>query len=208
MRGIKVKVSQLLSMKVIGAVLIAQVAAIAVVVSGFERQAFSSHGELIVASDMATLARMSDVIVLGTVTAKGGTRDLARDPKNPSRPDPNRTVTAQDYVVSVDSTIKGRVDREITVTSARSGVVRHNGRTGEFDYENFVPLAVGSRYALLLRSSSNIPGVYIMAFEPSRFELGAEARVLSKWTDAKTLFPDTSAEVFVNRIRAAVLSTP
>jgi hypothetical protein len=162
---------------------------------------------LIVATDFDALARMSDVIVVGTVTAKGGTRELARDPKDPTRPDPNRTVESQDYGFSVEEVLKGEAVGTITVTSARSGTVTKGWRTANFSYANFVPLTVGKRYVLLLRLLRYDPGTYVLGFEPSRFEIGGDAVARSNWEQVNVYFPNRPAGEFVDDLRAAIART-
>lgn len=166
------------------------------------------HGDLIVARNFAELAQMSDVIVLGTISHEGGTRNTARDPKDLSKPDPNLTVNSQEYVVSVDTVLKGAVDQTIVVATARSGSLVRGMRTDSFEYDNFIPLKVGTRYALLLRVDPYNAGMYALGFEPKVFELGASANVISTWTEAKRYFPAISTSLFVSTLRAAALAAP
>lgn len=168
------------------------------------RGRFTAHGDYAVAADFASLARMSEVIVIGVVSSEGGTRNTARNPNDTSREDPNRTTVSQDYAFSVEEVLKGDSSRNITITSARSGVVRSDGRVGEFVYDTFIPLRVGTRYVLLLRSMSWAPGIYSVAFEPGIFELGAGAQVRSTWPEAGKYFPATSTDLFLSRLRSAV----
>lgn len=187
----------------IAVVLTAAIAAIAFQTAF--RGGLSVHSDLVVATDVQSLARMSQVIVVGTVTSEAGTRNLARNPSDPAKEDLTRKVIAQDYAFSVQETLKGVTGPAIVVTSARSGsIAGPNGQTGEYKDESFVPLTVGGRYLLLLRSLPWEPGVYALAFEPSRFELGAGATVRSTWRDAQTYFPVISTDLFISTLRAAV----
>jgi hypothetical protein len=165
-------------------------------------------GNLIVARDMDSLAQMSQMIVIGTVTSEDGVRNTARDPNDPTRPDPNLTVNSQDYSFRIEETLKGSPAGTITVTSARSASLKRGLFTQDRTYSNFVPLTVGTRYVLLLRSVDYDPGVYALALEPSRFELGTQAAVRSSWSEARTLFPDRPAEDFIRDLRAAIATAP
>jgi len=187
----------------IGAIAVA--ALLVVAVGHFDRlSGVSVSGSPILARDVSDMVRMSELIVVGNVRAEGGVRNTARNPKDITRPDPNLEVQSQDYIVAVESVLKGQAADQITVTSARSGTVRHNGRTASYKYENFVPLRPGARYALMLRSVPGDTGVYALAFEPSRFELGTIAVVRSNWTDATSRFPDTPTTAFLETLRAAI----
>lgn len=178
-----------------------------VVFGSLQRSSFAARGgSLVVAQDIPSMVRMSEVIVVGTVLGPGGTRNLARDPRDLSREDPNLTVTGQDFVVAVEMAIKGSVAQTITVTSAKSSVVRKGLLVGEHEYQNFIPLTTGTRYALMLKTVHGAPGVYATALEPSRFELGAGATVRSNWNEAKTLFPVMSTDAFINALKAEVAS--
>lgn len=162
----------------------------------------SAVGSQLVARNLDAAARMSQVIVVGTVVSEGGIRNTARDPKDPSRPDSNMTIESQDYVLEVEESLKGSVASQITVTSARSGQVRRGFLMHRFDYTNFVPLDVGARYVLLLQTTRD--GVYSIATEPGRFELNGQATARSTWSEARTLFPDRPAEDFLRDLRAAI----
>ena len=165
-------------------------------------------GNLIVARDMDSLAQMSQMIVVGTVTSEGGVRNIARDPNDLTRPDPNLTINSQDYSFRIEEALKGSPAGTITVTSARSAILNRGVFNRDRPYSNFVPLTVGGRYLLVLRSIDHDPGVYALALEPSRFELGALAVVRSNWSEARTLFPDRPADDFVRDLRAAIAAAP
>lgn len=168
---------------------------------------FGADGRLIVSRDMASLTRMSDVIAVGAVLGEAGLREVSRNPNDPSRPDPSLTVSFQDYSFAVDAVMKGQAPRTIIVTSARFGTVRKGERVGEFAYENFIPLDVGARYVLFLRTAPEMPGVYVLAFEPSRFKLGATAVASSNWKDVGAFFPANAAGEFLSQVRVAVESS-
>lgn len=195
-------------MKLVGVAVVALVVAIGAVAGTLQSQSFNVSGNLAVARDVTALVRMSDVIVAGTVTAVGGTRNVARDPKDPTREDPNMTAIAQDYTLVVDTVIKGNVGSTITVTSAKSTAVRKGPLTAERNNEMFIPLKVGTRYLLLLRSVGWTSGVYAASFEPHHFELGAGATVRSNWSEASSLFPPISTQAFIAALRVEVAAEP
>jgi hypothetical protein len=166
----------------------------------------SSAGTISVAGrDLPELVRMSDVVVIGTVMSKGGTRVTSRDPNDITREDPNFVGIAQDYTFAVESSIKGDVTGTITVTISSSSRVRRDPFWYEFKSER-IPPVIGARYALFLRRLTLDPSVYVLEFEPSQFELGTVAVVRTIWTDAKTFFPDRPVADFVKALRDAAAS--
>jgi hypothetical protein len=166
------------------------------------------HATLNVAgADLAALVRASDAIVVGVVSEAGGLRNIARDPKNLAQEDPNFAVLAQDYGVSIESTIKGGAAADVIVTVAQKRAPRGQ----QFiNYDEFQPLVVGARYALFLRKLDWAPGVYAIAFEPSRFKFeGDRAVVQSPWNEASSHFPAQPTADFLQAVRAAVsVTTP
>lgn len=168
----------------------------------------TASGTMRVAQDMDSLARLSPVIVVGEVIGEGGVRNIARDPRDPTRPDPNLIINAQDYRFRVDQVLKGTTDGTITVTSARSVNLKRFIVTREVTYPNFVPLEIGTRYVLMLQPLVHDPLIYALGFEPARFELGDQAVVRANWSNARALFPDRPADDFIRELRAAIAAAP
>ncbi|MGH2449771.1 MAG: hypothetical protein ACRDGE_00565 [Candidatus Limnocylindria bacterium] len=162
------------------------------------------RGSLVVARDMVEVVAMSDVIVVGTVTAEGGRRNTARDPNDLTREDPNFTSIAQEYVFAVEEVLKGDAGATITVAIARYGTIRDGLRTTDFKYETFIPLTIGARYVLMLRLAPTEPDLHAIAFEPSRFELGEMAVARSAWHDAGEHFPERPTDDFLRELRALI----
>lgn len=164
------------------------------------------HATLNVAgTDIASLVRASDAILVGVVSEVGGLRNIARDPKNLAQEDPNFTVLAQDYGVSIESTIKGGAAAHVIVTVAQKRAPRGQQFV---NYEEFQPLVLGARYALFLRKLDWAPGVYAIAFEPSRFKFeGDRAVIQSPWSEASSRFPAQPTADFLQAVRAAASAT-
>lgn len=155
----------------------------------------------IAGTDVAALSNASDVIVVGTILGEGGVRNIARDPNDLSREHPTLKVLAQEYRVSVESSLKGVVTGAIVVT-----VSRWDQQLGldPVAVESFVPLDVGARYLLFLRRHPYDPNLLAIAFEPSRFKLGAQAVVQSPWAPAAAAFPPRDAAAFVADVKRAI----
>lgn len=145
-------------------------------------------------TDITALAKSSDVIVIGTVLGEGPVVNIARDPNDLSREHPTLKVLAQEYRVAVGSSLKGVVTGTIAVTVARWD--QHAGLE-PVAVEAFVPLDTSARYLLFLRRHPHDPTLFAIAFEPSRFKLGAQAVVQSPWAPATTAFPPRDAAAFI-----------
>lgn len=160
----------------------------------------TSGGTPITRSTLGGLAAASDLIVVGAIRAEAGTRNLARDPKDLSREDPTMVGLGQDYVIEVESTIKGEATPTIVVSLAR-----WHGPRGQAPREDsdFIPLEKGTRYVLFLQRSRAFAGIYVPAPEPFRFKLTDQARAESFWPDAQQHFPPTDVSAFIGSVRAA-----
>lgn len=168
------------------------------------RTGAGSLDSVVTARDFSDLASMSEVIVTGTVVADAGLQNTARDPRDLSRPHPLLVANAQFYRVSVDAVLKGRAEASILVGSTRSESWRKGPLPLETNSANFVPLVVGKRYALMLRADVAQFGQYALAFEPSKFELGDGAKVVTKLRNGNQLFPEISQNLFLAKLRAAI----
>lgn len=165
----------------------------------------SSAGTLHIGGrDLPELVGASEVVVIGKVLSKGGTRVTSRDPNDLTREDPNYVGIAQDYAFAVESSIKGDVTGTITVAISSLSRVRRDPFWYEFKSDRLPP-EVGSRYALFLRRLPWDASVYALSFEPSQFELGSMAVVRTIWQDAKTYFPDRPVPEFLEALRGAAV---
>lgn len=184
----------------------AVVVALAVISGAVVREALAppiSAGSLAIGGrDLPELVRASEVVVIGTVVSAGGTRVTSRHPYDLTREDPNYVGIAQDYAFAVESSIKGEVTGTVTVAIHSLSRVKRDPFWYEYKSER-IPPRVGSRYALFLRRLPWDASVYVVAFEPSQFELGTMAVVRSIWRDAQTYFPDRPVPDFLQALRDA-----
>ena len=160
------------------------------------------HGTPAVRTTLEALANASDVVVVGMVQGEAGTRNLARDPRDPSREDTQTMVLAQDYVIDVAYALKGSVPSSLTVALAKwhgaSGVPA--GRDADF-----LPLKSGARYVLFLQHLRGAESsVFAQVPEPFRFVLSEQARVESSWGPARDAFPARATTQFLADVKAAI----
>ncbi|MGB8955534.1 MAG: hypothetical protein WCC10_09175 [Tumebacillaceae bacterium] len=134
-----------------------------------------SHSDRPVYSDLKDLREACDLIFVGTVEGTTGTRNLARDPKNPELEDPNVYSEGIDYKVKVDEVLKGQADSSVTV------IVQKQSKPGpdkpmQID-EHYIPLDAGGAYIFFVRKST-ISNRYFSAGDPFFFKIENNKAVL------------------------------
>ena len=150
---------------------------------------------------IADLARKSELIVTGTVTSAGEVWNIARG-QDPTTPSTAYIDMAQNFVLTVDGTLKGTAGREVT-WAVTKGSGAHASLPVTFD-ANWTPPTIGARYLLFL---VKIPGteIYGIPAEPSRFRLEADnAQSESRYSAATQKYPAMTAASLLAQVRAAV----
>lgn len=116
----------------------------------------------------------ADLVVVGKVQAKAGSRNLARNPLNPAEEAADRKLMSQEYEFIVETTLKGQEHKEILIVYPEFTILP----SGEKSPEPQVPLELGQRYVLSLKSG--IEGTFYGIGEPWQFKLNAgQAQALS-----------------------------
>lgn len=165
-----------------------------------ELRSYSSDALIDIASTITALANKSQLIVTGTVTGTGETWNIARG-ADPTAPSTTNIVLAQNFVLTIDATIKGAAGSQVTWAVAK-------GRGREpfpptLD-ANWTPPTMGTRYLLFL---VKIPGteIYGIPAEPSRFRLDTgTAQAESKYPAAVQRYPAQSITSVLDEVRSAV----
>lgn len=159
------------------------------------------EGDIIVFRDfpvfdtIENITREADLIVVGTVGAKAGSRNLARNPLNPSEEATDRKLMSQEYEFVVETTLKGAAHDNILIVYPEYGVLMN----GEKSIEPQVPLDPGQRYILSLKQGTE--GTFYGIGEPWQFKLTAgQAQALSTVSVAQTLKGIKEAD-FIRQIR-------
>lgn len=161
---------------------------------------YSSGALIDIAPTIAVLAQKSQLIVTGTVTGAGDTWNMARgaDPKTASTA---MIVLAQNFVLTVDATLKGTAGGQVTWAVAKGSGREPFPPTVN---PNWAPPTVGARYLLFL---VKIPGteIYGIPAEPSRFRLGTDdAHAESSYPAAVERYPAQSITSVLDEVRSAV----
>lgn len=113
--------------------------------------------------NIEALATDADVIVVGRVTGKGGSRNLARDPNDPTKEASDRKVMSQEYAFSVEKYLKGNGDAKIDIVYPESTAMGTEAAIPEPETK----LEVSQRYVLFLKKGEGYFGVG----QPWQFQL-------------------------------------
>lgn len=159
----------------------------------------SSDSLIDIAPTIAVLAGQSQLIVTGTVTGMGDTWNMARG-ADPTTASTTNIVLAQNFVLTVDATLKGTAVSQVTWAVAKGSGMEPFPPTLD---PNWTPPTVGARYLLFL---VKIPGteIYGIPAEPSRFRLGTDAQAESKSPVAVQRYPAQSITSLLDEVRSAV----
>lgn len=171
-------------------------------VAASEKSRVEASGDVLVIPTLAELTQEAPVIAVGTIEGVAGTRNLARNPKNPQEPDPNLEIIGVDYRFQVERFLKGSAPATILVTEAKLWIPKGEQPTL---YEGFREMPPGGRYILFLRETRDESGRWIGVAQPWRFAIrDAKASVESKWQGAQKAFPEVDQSEFVAQVEAYV----
>lgn len=115
-------------------------------------------------TNIRDLKKNAEVVVLGSVQKQGKTYNLAKDPNDPSKDNPDFTLLGTDFEVKVDKYLKGKGESIITLT-------QEGGEDGQTTYlvEGRSPLIVGGKYIFFLNEISG--NKYMFGGDPYRFKI-------------------------------------
>jgi hypothetical protein len=135
----------------------------------------------------------SDVVVVGRVSGSGESRNLARDPRDPSKDHPNRKLMSQEYTFEVENYVKGDGDKGIEIIYGAKEMDLSSSFEGVFPE---VALEPGERYVLFLRKGKEVG--YFGVGQPWQFELKAGKAIAKAFSpDHAKRFSDlTESELF------------
>lgn len=156
----------------------------------------------------------SSAIVIGWPTSTKGVVNTARDPKDPTRQDPNYFGIGQVYEVQVDRYLKGNGPDLIYVIQneglipSKSKEVTEDEVVQAKKLSNTLPLTIGDQYIMFLSASEfsydnfSKDGLFIGRGHPWRFEVTSSECVQPE--DALTVviryFPSQTLDKFIELI--------
>lgn len=162
---------------------------------------------------MDEITDKSDVIIIGEPTKKDGIFNTDRDTKDPSKPDPQYFGIGQVYEVEVGDYLKGEGPNTIKIVEYQGHITQNPQELTENDIkqamqrENIMPLSIGLRYIMFLRSFTDnyvdFPYQHYSGIgHPWRFEITDSNCVQpdDEITELSIYFPPTSLDIFIQYI--------
>ncbi|HEU4962563.1 MAG TPA: hypothetical protein VFV52_01700 [Bacilli bacterium] len=144
--------------------------------SAGQKLTVTSHADIPVYADLAKLTSDADAVVIGTVSNIEGSRNLARDPNNPAKEDPNILIEGVDYRVHVQEYIKGAGTKSLLITETKQ---KRMGKDAPMvSEEGYMELESGSTYVFFVKKSPT-SGRYYGVGQPFIFEV-TEGQVQAK----------------------------
>jgi hypothetical protein len=161
------------------------------------------------------IVNQSDAIVIGRPTRAKEILDTARDPNDPTRPDPNHFGVGQVYEVQVDGYLKGDGPLSIAVIQNHGLISTKTKELTEDDFEQarkrerILTLATGRRYVMFLVFSEYDLDDYpkgellIGRGHPWRFEITGSGcvRLEDELPEMERYFPAQPLDEFVKFIQ-------
>lgn len=139
------------------------------------------------------------MVVVATIRSTGGTRNIARDGRDRTKPATNYIVQSQDFVATVEKVFKGAPTGDITVALAKARGPAGLPLAAAIDY---IPFQIGTKYVLFL---VRIPGedAYGQTPEPFRFEVSTTVRPVAAIPAVAQRFQPLPQQQFMDELRAA-----
>lgn len=149
-------------------------------------------------SDVAAMKQQADAVFIGTIVGVAGTRNLARDPQDPSKEDPNTLIEGIDYNVKVSEFLKGADQDTVVVTEMKQ--LQSKGFKASMD-EHYIGLKPGETYVFFVTKSPTT-GKYMGVGQPFLFEV-KDKLVKVKNNDANLVkaFKDQDLDTFKKEIK-------
>jgi hypothetical protein len=160
------------------------------------------HSDIPQYSEIKKLVSSSDAVFIGTVEGISGTRNLARDPKDPSKEDPEILVEGVDYKVTIKEFLKGHdQDPQVLVTENRSVQYRKNDPVAVD--EHFIDLIPGETY-VFFTDKSQTTGRYFATGDPFFFQINhSSVQVKSNSKELEKYFPTEDVSTFSKKVKDA-----
>jgi|GEM_PF-2532129 len=161
-----------------------------------------SHSDRPKYTNIKDLSKASDCIFVGTVEGVAGTRNLARNPNDPTEEDPNIYVEGVDYNVKVIEVLKGKADSHVLVTEQKQMRLDKDGPMVQD--EHYIGLTSGQTYIFFVKKS-NLTGRYYSVGDPFFFAIDNNKVVLkTKEKDLLDLYKPEEAKAFKAKVKEAV----
>lgn len=167
----------------------------------------------ITASSFAELSSKSQVVVSGQVVALDTIVNMARNPKDPSQPDPEVFIVGQVYSIDITQISKGNIKPGMFYVAQREGFVGAREEKSDAAIARakkmgkYVPMSVGKAYLMFLEPMVGFPEgtYYVGVAQPWRFALVNDcAYADSPWAGASAYFKPQPVHDFMLQVESAI----
>ena len=163
---------------------------------------------------MDQLVVKSDIVVTGTVDRIGELYNGARNPEDPSQPDPELYSVQRKVHVVADQTLKGSVPDRLVVSQWEDFFDKSEMTIDEWEargggrYSNSTPTEIGMTYTFFLRASAWQAGVWIPASCTYRFRHTGEGNAIPEgdFNELNSWFKGITQQHLYDGIQQAVAS--
>lgn len=163
----------------------------------------------VTANSIKELVNEAELIVVGRVEKVDEIVNTARDPQDPTQPDPNLFGVGQVYYIHVEQYLKGDGPELINLIQNEGLITPEMSEADQTveiarEQSNYIPLSSEKRYVLFLKHAWELTDreYYVGILEPWRFEISDEGIVNSEspWLNADEHFPSQPVVDFISQV--------
>jgi hypothetical protein len=152
----------------------------------------------VTATSFEELVEQADIVVVGSAVEKGKVINTARNPLDPTQPDPNLESVGQIYTIRVNQYLKGAGGDSIRFVQSEGYLTAEMVVAGQTledarEQSDQIPLSLNKEYLLFLRGAPELDdgNLYVAVAQPSRFDISNPLAIVpeSPWAYAKQYFP-------------------
>jgi hypothetical protein len=152
-------------------------------------------------TDLSTLTNESDAVFIGEVEKIEGTRNLAKNPQDPSKEDENIYVEGVDYRVNILEYLKGNDNNQVIVTEQKQ--LRLEKDKPLVKDEHYIGLNPKETYVFFAKKSPKT-GKYFSAGDPFFFEIkNNTVKILTNEKNLLDHFKDKGLDEFKAKVKEA-----
>lgn len=154
-----------------------------------------------VLNNVESLVDGSQAVVIGKVlNKKAESRNLRRNPENPSEEAKDQKTMSQEYTFQVDQWLKGNGNKNIDIVYPENSILPDGSKVEE----GFVALVPGERYILFLNNNTRTDTWYGPA-EPWQFSLSDKKALLHTKADSISKnFTGLTENDIISKVKAKV----
>ncbi len=174
---------------------------------------YASSPSYITATSIQELASKSALVVIGQITGTGEVVNMAKDPTDPTKEDPEYFVVGQVYDVKVEQYLKGEGGNMIQVVQREGFIQKTSGiAVAPPDVEKakkadkHIPMKTAIKYLIFLDQFDRLDkkkNYFVGVAQPWRFDMSdlKQVRPESVWEEASVFFPPQAFDDIATRVK-------